>query len=266
MDITAIDTSLILGFIFIVGLVFGSFATAVAYRMPLNKNWITGHSKCTACGHNLGILDLFPIISWVLLRGKCRYCHVKFGWAYPMAELCVAFLFTFIAYLYGLTWLSAIIMLLALTLIIMSIIDFEHYIIPDELNLFMLLLGGVYCVIIGTSLEFILLGPILGFSLGLGLRWLMWVWKGKEGLGLGDVKFLAVVGMFLPFNNFPAFLFISGMLGILIAIIWRIRKAGERFPFGPALGMAMLVCVLFPAIGNKWQECITNLVIYLQGA
>lgn len=247
------------------GLLLGSFTTAVAYRVPRGMNWVSDRSKCPSCGHVLGILDLFPLLSWVLLRGKCRYCKTSFGTSYPLAELCVAAITTLWVVQFGLSLLTLIGLLLTISIVAMSIIDFEFYIIPDGLNLFMLLLGAAYCVILGTSLDYLLLAPLLGLGFGLALRWGMYAWKRKEALGLGDVKFLAVAGLFIPFENFPAFLFLSGMLGIVIALIWRWKKAGERFPFGPALGMSMLVCVLFPSIGQTWQEILVNLVVYVQG-
>jgi len=251
--------------VFLFGLVFGSFATAVAYRVPLDIGWVSGRSKCPSCEHSLGLLDLFPVLSWLLLRGKCRYCKASFGVGYPAAELLLAVMFVLVYWQFSFSLLSAILMFLALLIVIMTIIDFEHYIIPNMLNLLMFLVGGLYCVIIDTEGLHFVLGPIVGLSIGYSLRTLMWVWKGKEGLGMGDVKFLAVVGMFLPLEIFPTFFFLSGMLGIAIALLWKAMGKGERFPFGPALGMAMFVCVTFPAVHYKWQGFVASVTLNIIG-
>lgn len=263
VDIIDIEIQLFIVFVF--GLVFGSFATAVAYRMPRDIGWVTGRSKCVACKHELGLVDLFPVLSWILLRGKCRYCKTSFGIGYPLAELLLAIMFVLVYWQYSFSFLSVILMLLSLCIVIMSIIDFEHYIIPDELNLAMFVVGVIYCVIIGTQGIHFVLGPIAGFAMGYALRTLMWVWKGKEGLGMGDVKFLAVVGMFLHFEIFPTFFFVSGVLGIAIALLWKVLGKGERFPFGPALGIAMYICVVFPVVHDKWQEFVMSVALNIIG-
>jgi leader peptidase (prepilin peptidase)/N-methyltransferase len=238
----------------IYGMVFGSFATALIYRMPRDENWVHARSKCPKCGHKLNFLDLFPVFSWLFTRGKCRYCKTSFGRSYVYIELLMAALFTTIYLINGLSVQTIIICLLGFATVVLSAIDFEHYIIPDEVNIFVFILGVVYQVSISTDVEFLvmqlLVSPLAMFAFAMFLRWLMYFLKKREGLGFGDVKFFIAAGTFMTLENFSIFLFMSGIIGIIIAIIWRLLKKGEVFPFGPALSIALLLCVIYPQIGS----------------
>jgi prepilin signal peptidase PulO-like enzyme (type II secretory pathway) len=158
---------------------------------------------------------------------------------------------------YGLNFNSAVICLLYFAVLLIFAIDFEQYIIPDEINILIFILGISYGIYNNAGLEQLILMPVIYFSLAMGLRYLMFFWKKKEGLGLGDVKFFLAAGTFLSIESLPTFLFLSGFTGIFIAIIWRIMKKGEIFPFGPALAAALLFCVCFPE-SNK------DLVVFIQ--
>ncbi len=244
------------------GAVFGSFATALIYRLPRDINWVTKRSACTKCGHHLGIPDLMPLFSYLFTRGHCRYCKVKFGGNYLVTEILVAMSFALSAYIFGPTIEMIIISLLAFVTIVICYIDFEHYIIPDEANIFIALLGIAYAI--GTDaplVEQLIFMPLFYFGLAMFLRWIMFVWKKKEGLGLGDVKFFAAAGTFLGIESLPAFLFLSGIAGLMIALAWRVMKKGEMFPFGPALCISLLFCVAFPESYDKlmlFVQEITN--------
>lgn len=251
------DKQFILALAILLGLLFGSFATALIYRLPREINWVSKRSACPKCGHALGILDLFPILSYLLTFGKCRYCKVKFGYNYLFIEVSMALGFAIIVNNYGLNFNSAVICLLYFAVLLIFAIDFEHYIIPDEINILIFILGISYGIYNNAGLEQLILMPVIYFSLAMGLRYLMFFWKKKEGLGLGDVKFFLAAGTFLSIESLPTFLFLSGFTGILIAIIWRIMKKGEIFPFGPALAAALLFCFCFPE-SNK------DLVVFIQ--
>jgi prepilin signal peptidase PulO-like enzyme (type II secretory pathway) len=244
------DFSFQLIFSAIFGSIFGSFATALIYRLPNGVNWVSKRSECTKCKHKLGFFDLFPIFSYLFLKGKCRYCGSKFGNKYFLVELANTLIFVLIIINFGINLKSVILCLLAFSLLVLSVIDFEHYIIPDEINIFILILGVVYRCFTFPDFENLLFMPLFCLLFAMFLRWLMFVWKKREGLGFGDVKFFLAAGFFLEFTNFPAFLFISGLTGILIAIMWKILKKGELFPFGPALGISVFICFIYPEIGE----------------
>lgn len=238
----------------LVGLLFGSFATAAAYRLPRNKDIVFAHSRCTSCDHILSVLDLVPLLSWLFNRGKCRHCNAKIGIRYLMTELATAALFVVTYLRHGASVQSLLIMLLVVDLVILSVIDFEHYIIPDGVNLTVGILGVAFQWFSGTPWHVMLLGACVGGAIGLALRWGMYAWKKQEGLGMGDVKFLAAAGIWMTLWAWPALFFIAGVLGIAIALIWRYAERGERFPFGPALAAALYICVLFPQLGEIIEQ------------
>lgn len=235
----------------IVGLFFGSFSTMAAYRMPRGLDVIWRASHCTVCHHRLGVLDLFPVISWLFSGGKCRYCKTPIPCRYLLIELATAALFVFIYTLVGWQWSMLIpLWILVTALVIMVVVDFEHQIIPDTIHVVLIPMGLWYRHTNFAQLEEAFIGGIVGVAVALALRYGFWLWKKKEGLGLGDVKFFAVVGVFIQPELFAVFMFISGMTGIVISLLWRFLGKGEAFPFGPALGVSMLLCVLFPEALN----------------
>lgn len=249
--------------VILLGLILGSFATAVAYRLPRGKQFITGRSKCTNCQHSLGFFDLFPVVSWLLLMGKCRYCHKKFGMSYIFIEIGMALMLLLIYLQLGITIESALLAALSLCIVIMIAVDLEHYIIPDSLNIAMFVIGALYMFRIEASWQQFVFGPIFGFLVGFALRQLMWIWKKKEGLGLGDVKFLAVVGLMLPLEAFTTFLFMAGVIGIITALIWRFLGRGKEFPFGPALSIALYFCLILPDLHWFWQDMVGGVIMRL---
>ncbi len=242
------------------GALFGSFATALIYRLPREINWVSKRSACSKCGHTLGALDLIPLLTYIFTLGKCRYCKTKFGSTYLLIELLMVAGFILSAYLFGPTFKTVIICILVFATIIIFAVDFEHYIIPDEVNILIFLTGLAYAIYNNSGMEQYLFMPLFYLALALALRYLMFFWKKKEGLGLGDVKFFLAAGTFLSIESLSIFLFISGATGIVIAIIWKILKKGDIFPFGPALSLSLLFCVAFPESNQKLITFVQELI------
>jgi len=143
--------------------------------------------------------------------------------------------------------LKAIAMLgLVVSLVIMIVTDLEHRIIPDEIQISVLLFGILYRYAMDSEIEQYFSGSILGLCIALGLRYGFYLWKRREGLGMGDVKFFAVSGMFLGIKAFLPFLFFSGIFGIIFSLAWKKIHDEEEFPFGPALAFSMLLCLIYP--------------------
>lgn len=249
--------------VIMVALIFGSFATAVAYRLPRGKQFVSGRSKCPSCGHKLGFFDLFPVLSWLLLKGRCRYCGKKFGSSYIIAECLLTAMILMIYLKFGITAPSLLLAALSVCIVTMIIIDFEHYIIPDSINATMFAISLIYMFLIEASWQQFVIGPILGLSIGFALRWIMWAWKKREGLGLGDVKFLAVAGLVLPFDLIITFFFMAGVIGIITALVWKILGKGKEFPFGPALSLSMYFCLVIPELNGYLQDFIRVVVARL---
>jgi prepilin signal peptidase PulO-like enzyme (type II secretory pathway) len=256
------ESSILIAIAAILGAVLGSFATAIIYRMPRDINWISKRSACPKCEHVLGVADLIPVFSFLTSGGKCRYCKTKFGYNYLIIELLMISGFAASAYLFGGNFKTIIICIMIFCTIVICAVDLEHYIIPDEINILLFLTGIAYGLYNGEGYEQLVLMPLFFFALAMGLRYLMFFWKKREGLGLGDVKFFVAAGTFLPVASLSLFLFLSGLIGLIIALIWKLLKKGEVFPFGPALVISLLFCVAFPESNVKLLEFIQDLIHY----
>lgn len=244
------------------GLIFGSFATALIHRVPLGQPWITSkksemgtdglRSCCPKCLGKLGFLDLFPVLSWVLLKGRCRHCQAPIPVLYPVVEITsvLAALGVFAAY--GLS-VEALIMTFVLPfLIALAVIDFKHMILPNQLVLIAFVLGFVFHLPgFWTDLNDFLFIYCGGAFLYAALIWLTGCAMTKilkqEALGFGDVKLSAAAGMWLGAPLLGLFFMVSGLIGILLSALWKKIAKEERFPFGPALIIAFYVILLLKA-------------------
>ncbi len=254
------DRSFIMLIAAIFGAVFGSFATALIYRLPREINWVSKRSACPKCSHTLSGLDLLPVFSCLFTCGKCRYCKAEFGHGYIITELLMIAGFAASAYFFGDSFKTVVMCILVFCTIIIFAVDLVHYIIPDEINILLFITGIVYGIYNDAGIEQLLYMPLFYFALAMGLRYLMFFWKKKEGLGLGDVKFFIAAGTFLSIESLSIFLFLSGLVGISIAIIWKILKKGEMFPFGPALMASLLFCVAFPESNVKLMMLLQEFI------
>lgn len=239
-------------FVLMVGLCFGSFVTLASYRLPRDEDIFVTPSRCPACRTALTACDLVPVFSWLAQGGRCRHCAAPVHWRYPVIELVTATVFLLIAQRAGLTWEAALLALLGVGLLVMIVVDLEHMLIPDEVHLLLLPAGLAYRFLSGAAWGEVLGGLALGLGIGLILRFgYRWV-RHKEGLGLGDVKFLAMAGLWLGVLPLVPYLFLSGVLGVATALIWRALGRGKVFPFGPALALALFLCVLYPEVPDTF--------------
>jgi leader peptidase (prepilin peptidase)/N-methyltransferase len=228
----------------IFGLVMGSFITALSWRLPRGEDWIKNPSHCPACTHRLGVADLFPVLSWLLSNGRCRHCKVEVSVRYPATELTSAALAALPVWLFGLTPLAGWLVALGLLLLLLSIIDLEHGILPNELNLSLGIMGLAYAFQQHHPWQDIAINAVLGLLLGLGLKYGYMALRKRDGLGLGDVKFLAAAGPWLMLEAWAPFLFLSGLFGVILGLIWQKHHGQGTFPFGPALCAALYMVVL----------------------
>ncbi len=232
------------------GLVFGSFASAMAYRIPRDVSWVSARSACTSCGHVLSALDLVPFFSWMFLRGRCRHCRAAICWRYPMIELCTLLACLLVQGMMGFHLASIILMMAMPFLVAMIAIDIEFMILPDQINIILGVLGAVFVVLTSPYAPFLALKyAVLGAALYAGLvfvvGWVLGRVLKKEALGLGDVKFFAVAGVWLGVGLLPAFLILSGVCGVIMGAFWKVILKKDVFPFGPALIVSFVLCVLF---------------------
>jgi prepilin signal peptidase PulO-like enzyme (type II secretory pathway) len=230
-----------------VGAVMGSFLTLLSYRLPRGENVVHVPSRCATCGAQLKVRDLVPIFSWVAYGGKARCCGARISVRYPLIELAAALSAVAVAHGYGISWQAACLALFCWCSIGMIVTDLEHYFLPDMLQIALAIAAIAYGVATVQPMLAVAISGAVGLLIGLTLRYgCVWI-LGKEGLGLGDVKFLGVAGLWLA--SAPAFvpyLFLSGVLGVVFGLGWRAATGSRYFPFGPALISALAVAVFLP--------------------
>jgi leader peptidase (prepilin peptidase)/N-methyltransferase len=234
----------LLAFASLAGLVFGSFATMLTWRLPQGTVLTGARSACPACGSVLGVRDLVPVLSWLLNRGHCRACGTGIPLRYPLTELAMAALFAATAWRFGPTMAAVPVLVLAFTLLCMTVIDFEHGYLPDMLQA-VAAIAGIAHTVLHARYEAAGLGALLGLVIGVALRYGFHLLRGRHGLGLGDVKLFAVAGLWLGPLALLWFFIIGGALGALFGTLWRWRGGSAEFPFGPALCLSLFGLVLW---------------------
>ncbi len=240
---------------------FGSFANMVIYRWPRELNW-NGRSFCPNCQATLPAYALFPLFSYLILRGRCANCRQPISIRYFWIEFFCAALGALIGWFYATDPVSAfLLILLATTLLILIGIDLSHRIIPDALNGFIGFLGLLWQLwqnqsdLVGMW-PALLTGFIL-FATSYGLAWGFAKLRGKDGLGGGDIKFLTAAGLWLTPTLIPWLLGLAGLIGIPMGLIWPKlfpNDAEPGFPFGPALAISLFLCIWFAqSLGAVFQ-------------
>ena len=241
-------------FLVVIGLALGSFATALAHRIPARKPMGgLARSACPHCHHVLKVIDLIPVGSWAMTGGKCRYCWKEIGISYPLMELGVLLTCLTAYWVKGWSADTAFIIAAVPFLAALLVIDLRHMILPDRLLIIVGLIGVVRMMfraivmndsptiqmLIGFTTDvifFALISWLIGFVMEKILK--------KEALGMGDVKFFAVAGIWLGLSQLGWFCALSGLFGVLSAFIFQNLKKGGRFPFGPSLIAALFLLVL----------------------
>jgi len=222
------------------GLVFGSFVTALSYRLPRGESIAHGRSRCPACGHTLEARDLVPVLSWALHRGACRHCGMKISGRYPAIELFTATAFVAAGLLTSDLVHLALLLAMTPVMVALAVIDLEHRRLPNILSLILAVLALVWR---WSGDQAILTGLATAVAAGLVCVALDAAYKsatGKTGIGMGDTKLIALAGLALPLGPFLLFVFCATVLGLVFAGVWRLLKprAPDAFPFGPAILMA----------------------------
>lgn len=229
-------------FVVVMGLVVGSFIELVAYRVPRGQSIIWPRSQCVHCRHVLSALDLIPIISWAILRGRCRYCSAPIGWRAPLIEFgCVAIG----VWAWGLagSWHLLETCIMGWMLFLLSIIDIICFMLPDMLIFILAAVGVASAASQSTdALRNGLLGAGVGFMFFLLVAFLYRKYRDRQGLGFGDVKLLAALGAWVSWQGLPSVIFLSSLLGLIFVSV--VKVSGRRvsfvsaLPFGPFLAVA----------------------------
>jgi leader peptidase (prepilin peptidase)/N-methyltransferase len=236
---------MILAIVIAFGLITGSFLNVVIHRLPRGESLILPPSHCPKCDHRLGFWDLIPVLSYLCLRARCRYCRAPVSPRYPLVELLTAAI-TLLTWLsFGPTLEFAAMLLLSYALIAIAFIDIDHQIIPNKLTLPLLAIGllfrGIQGEILPALLDVVISGGVL----------FAFAFFYPQGMGMGDVKYLAMTGAFLGWFSAIYSLFLGSLLGLLVMVpLLAFAKIGRRdpFPFGPFLVLGTLI-VLY---GWRW--------------
>ncbi|OQR34504.1 prepilin peptidase [Pseudomonas sp. T] len=268
----------------LLGLLVGSFLNVVIHRLPrmMERDWqqqaretlglpegeqrstynlVLPNSQCPHCAHEIKPWENIPLVSWLALGGKCSSCKAPISKRYPLVELACGVLSAFIAWHYGFGWQAGAMLLLTWGLLAMSMIDVDHQLLPDALVLPLLWLGlivnhfGFF-----TSLGDALWGAVFGYLSLWSVYWLFKLITGKEGMGYGDFKLLAMLGAWGGWQVLPLTILFSSLVGAVLGVILlRLRNAetSTPIPFGPYLAIAGWIALL-------WGDQIT--ATYLQFA
>jgi leader peptidase (prepilin peptidase)/N-methyltransferase len=232
--------------LFVLGAVLGSFATAVAHRLPRGENWVSDRSRCPSCGATIRARDNIPIVSWLILRGRCRDCGEPISPRYPLAELVLGALFAATYLIVGDDewWLLALGLVLCLVLVTITLTDLEQRIIPNKVVLAGAL-AAVAIVAIGEPDDLVEHG--LAAAIAGGIMFVIAL-AYPRGMGMGDAKLVAMIGLFIGRAVAPATL-IGFLLGALVGVAMIARHgAGARkraIPFGPFLAVGGVIGLWF---------------------
>lgn len=233
----------------LLGLVMGSFLNCAAVRGARGESFLRGRSHCMSCGHTLGAKDLVPVLSWLFLRGKCRYCGARLSPKYFLAELAGGIVFVTVWLCFGLCPALAEYLLLACILLWIAFRDLEDYIVPDGLILAGIVLRVIFILLSGDirgSVKQSLLG---GLSISVPLLLIVLLLEKlfrRDAMGGGDIKLLFLTGLFFRWDVNLVGFFFACILGLLSALLLPMLKNGERqLPFAPAIAMGSWLALLF---------------------
>lgn len=244
------DPDLLLDVYFaVLGLLFGSYLNVLVYRLPRRLSTVVPRSRCTRCRAAIRPWDNIPLLSFLWLGGRCRHCGARISWRYPLVEAATAL--SFVAAWRTQTSLVAtlVVAVFCSLMIALAMIDFEHYLLPDALTYPGLALGLIVLPLVGwDDAHDLWLGAALGAGSLLAMAWGWYLWKRVHGMGMGDVKMLAMIGAFLGWRGVIATLFLASLCGSLVGLVLMIAgRMGlrSRLPFGVFLALAGLATVFY---------------------
>jgi leader peptidase (prepilin peptidase) / N-methyltransferase len=225
------------------GLCVGSFLNVCAYRLPLGESIVHPRSRCTSCGRTLTWFDNVPVLSWAALGGRCRSCKQPVSWMYPAVEVVTALVFVITYLTYGLTLLSLVRVVFACALIVLFVTDLQHKILPNVITLPGIVVGFVCSVFLPPGWMSSLIGLAVGGGFLLAIAEAYYRIRGQEGLGMGDVKLLAMIGAFLGWKLVLLTLVFASFTGSLAGGVLIASGRGDMkyaLPFGTFLAVGAL--------------------------
>lgn len=269
----------------VLGLLVGSFLNVVGYRLPkmMVRDWkiqarevlelppepqperfnlILPHSRCPHCSHKIRAWENVPVVSYLVLGGKCSSCKAPISKRYPLVELACGLMSAFVAWHFGFGWQAGAVLVLSWGLLSMSLIDADHQLLPDAIVLPLLWLGLIVNSFgLFASLDDALWGAVAGYLVLWCVFWLFKLITGKEGMGYGDFKLLAMLGAWGGWQILPLTILLSSIVGAVLGLILlRLRnvQTSTPIPFGPYLAIAGWIALL-------WGDQITSSYLQIAG-
>lgn len=263
------------------GLLIGSFLNVVIYRLPkmLKKQWarecaqfsgapavgsdtfnlLTPRSHCPSCGQAVAWHHNVPVLSYLVLKGRCAHCRTPIGLRYVVVELATAALFAFCASRWGVSTTAVAWCFFSSSLLVLALIDWDTTLLPDDITL-PLLWGGLLVAALDLNpwvkLEMAMWGAVAGYLVLWTVYWVFKLVTGKEGMGYGDFKLLAALGAWLGWMVLPAIILIASLVGAIVGIGMKMTcglREGGQIPFGPFLvGAGFIVLFFTPAVVLSW--------------
>lgn len=281
LDILQENSSLLVALCAFTALFIGSFLNVVIYRLPvmMQRAWrsqcqelleleveqqerfnlASPPSRCPDCGHKIGPLENIPVISYLLQRGRCKHCGSKISLRYPIIEMLTALLSGVVAWKVGFGWQLIFSLLLTWALIALTFIDFDHQLLPDDITLPLIWMGLLLSLFnIFTDMQSSIIGAVAGYLSLWTVYQLFKLITGKEGMGYGDFKLLAVFGAWFGWQTLPMVILLSSLVGAVVGVTLIVFLGRDRqlpIPFGPYLAAAGWLAMLWgnAIINHYWQ-------------
>jgi leader peptidase (prepilin peptidase) / N-methyltransferase len=270
-DVLRAEPAIFVTFSIIFGLMVGSFLNVVIHRLPkmMEREWhanclelqgkevpeqtkytiVTPRSACPKCDHQITALENIPIVSYLILGGKCSGCKTKISIRYPLIEALTGALIGLVAYKFGYTYTTLFAFVYVFALVTLTFIDFDTQLLPDDITLPLLWLGLLFNLNTGfTDLKSAVLGAMLGYLILWSVYWLFKLVTGKEGMGYGDFKLLGAIGAWFGWQLLPAVILLSSVVGAVIGIgmmMFRGKTGSTAIPFGPFLALGGIAALFF---------------------
>jgi leader peptidase (prepilin peptidase)/N-methyltransferase len=236
------------------GAIIGSFLNVCIYRLPIGQSIVSPPSACPSCARQLSWFENIPILSYVALRGRCRSCRASISGRYPVVEAVTAILFMSADWLYGPSLLLVSRLLFVSALIVLFAIDLEYQLLPNVITLPGIVVGLLFSVVVEPGWRSALLGALLGGGLLWAIAEAYFRLRHQEGLGMGDVKMLAMVGAFLGWPLTLVTLMLASFAGSIVGLLLIVLHRGDmqlKLPFGTFLAVgALLAATIGPAVLN----------------
>lgn len=239
----------------VLGVSVGSFLNVCIYRLPRRQSLVSPPSRCPACGQPLRWYHNIPVVSWITLRGRCAHCRAPIAIQYPVIEIVTALVWVLVVWMTPVGWLLAARLILATALIVLFMIDLEHQLLPNVITLPGIAIGLAFSFVAPPGPVDALLGILVGGGILYGIAAAYYFVRREEGMGMGDVKMLAMVGAFLGWRAVLLTLVLASFAGAIIGMIMMALQKGDMryaLPFGTFLAVGTLIAMLFGDALLEW--------------